>query len=433
MDIDSDISTVLASLRLENEANGEVVNFLYQFEDYYERKLWHQLTLSLEQFFYYTPEVTPQLKQKVFELFVLQFAKYLNPMKVVDFALGTYSDNPSKAVETLDGLRQNVEKEIRYANFKLNVGSEEEKVQAEKEVSLIIKANDAINYIDLNRARYLLQRGEIAEVEDILDKLATRYEIGSLGHVAVVDTITYGGKTAVSEPNQKVAAAYYYTKYEFFKLKKDFNQTYRSGLLYLSLVDASTLTHDQKLSLCYDLAMSALLGDKIYNFGELILHEILTLIQGNHYQWLYDLVWSLNEGDKTSFLPQLATAFGKLPELKLAEQFLVQKVTIMSLMELISQKAVISNKILLFDEIANATAIDIDQVELLVMKCFSLDLIRGTIDQAQQQLYVTWLQPRVLNLNQVKVLYNHLVNWDTQVDKLAKDVYKNGGAIWAEN
>ena len=431
MDTDSDISTVLASLRLENETNGDIVNILYQFEDYYERKLWHQLTLALEEFFFLTPEATPQLKCKVYDLFVLQFANKLNPIKVVEFALCAYGDHPKQMLEKLLELRQLVEKEIRVAHYKPQ-GSDEENERNEREMVATIEATDAINYIDLNRARYQLKLGDIDDAEAVLDKLAGRYDIGN-GAVAVVDTATRGGKTAVLDPNQRVAAAYYYTKYELHKLKKNYNETYRAGLLYLLSVDGTTLTPDQKVAICYDLGVAALLGDKIYNFGELILHEILSLIKDNQYAWLYDLIVTLNQGNKPQFLHQLQASFPQLPLLKSHEEFLVRKITIMSLMELISQQAATSNKSLLFDAIARFTDIKQDQVELLIIKCFALDLIRGQIDQVNRMLHVTWLQPRVLDLNQVKVLYNHLLNWDSHVELLARDVYANGGAIWAEN
>lgn len=41
------------------------------------------------------------------------------------------------------------------------------------------------------------------------------------------------------------------------------------------------------------------------------------------------------------------------------------------------------------------------QVELLVMKALSLDLVKGTIDQVDQKVQITWVQPRVLDKEQV--------------------------------
>jgi len=45
------------------------------------------------------------------------------------------------------------------------------------------------------------------------------------------------------------------------------------------------------------------------------------------------------------------------------------------------------------------------------MRAFSLKLIKGSIDQVEQSVNVTWVQPRVLALEQISVMEQRLKDW----------------------
>jgi hypothetical protein len=56
------------------------------------------------------------------------------------------------------------------------------------------------------------------------------------------------------------------------------------------------------------LSIAALLGEKIYNFGELLLHPILDQLKTPEGTWLRELLFAMNSGDLDAFgklLPQL--------------------------------------------------------------------------------------------------------------------------------
>lgn len=403
MAIDNDVSTVLSTLRLETESS-DLIHIIYQLEDFYERKLWNQLTLALEELYSFPESKNNGFRSKIFTQFLSTFQKNLNPIKIVDFLLQSFEE-PQQCLDQLQVLKTSMVAELtkKLSSRKLDNLDE------------IINNEDFIVYINLQIARYSLLLNDLSQAEDILESLTSKFE-----------------STLQNEYSSQINAAYYLTRCQYYKIHQNYNKFYTNGLLYLSSIE-TPLFPEEKEAFCYDLCVAALLGDKIYNFGELILHDILTSISSadSKYYWLYNLIQYLNAGNLAKFDQCIADCKAKTPLLAHHQEFLHQKIVIMSLLELISVKLTTS-KLLLFKEISSVTGTPEDDVEFLIIKCFSLNLIKGSINQIDQVLLVTWLQPRILNLDQVKTLYDHLVDWDSRVEKLAIDVHKNGGTVWAD-
>ena len=72
------------------------------------------------------------------------------------------------------------------------------------------------------------------------------------------------------------------------------------------------MSSEERLLRAHDLGISALLGDTIYNFGELLLHPILEALRQpveeiatqqrvNKNAWLRDLLFAFNRGDLAKF------------------------------------------------------------------------------------------------------------------------------------
>jgi len=49
------------------------------------------------------------------------------------------------------------------------------------------------------------------------------------------------------------------------------------------------------------------------------------------------------------------------------------------------------------------------------MKALSLGLIKGRIDQTQQNVAISWVQPRVLNTQQIDTMQKKLGEWSHSV------------------
>ncbi len=64
-----------------------------------------------------------------------------------------------------------------------------------------------------------------------------------------------------------------------------------------------------------------------------------------------------------------------------------------------------------FSSIAKIAKLPTDDVELLVMKAMSLGLLKGKIDEVNQLVSIEWVQPRVLDKNQVAKLKERVDKW----------------------
>lgn len=51
------------------------------------------------------------------------------------------------------------------------------------------------------------------------------------------------------------------------------------------------------------------------------------------------------------------------------------------------------------------------------MKALSLGLIKGSIDEVEQIVHVTWVQPKVLDHQQIAVIVNQLTSWSERVQR----------------
>ena len=79
-----------------------------------------------------------------------------------------------------------------------------------------------------------------------------------------------------------------------------------------------------------------------------------------------------------------------------------------------------TNRQLTFDEIAREAQLPVLDVEMLVMKALSLGLVRGSIDQVDQKVHMTWVQPRVLDKDQIKTMQKKLELWCGDVREMEK-------------
>ncbi|KAI8627503.1 hypothetical protein F5Y19DRAFT_168464 [Xylariaceae sp. FL1651] len=379
MNVDT-IADFLADQR--DQAPEELQPLVIQFEDYWERKLWHQLTDLLIEFFA-NPKSEPQRLQ-FYKVFISKFADKINQLKLVDLGL-------KAATQCRDGQER--------LTFLTDLAK---KVDNENSQDAFVYATVAVARAELQLRDAESSRRDLDKAEKILDSFDS------------VET--------------KVHAAFYQVNADYYKANAEFASYYRNALLYLACIDLSTLSSDERKARAYDLGIAALVSDSIYNFGELLLHPILDALSGD-LAWLRELLIAFNRGDLAAYdvLSGHIASNGLLQD---HEDEIRQKIYLAALTESVFRRPP-HERAMTFSTIAADTKVRHNEIEHLVMKALSLGLVRGTIDQVDELVNFTWVQPRILDMSQIASMSQRLGEWGENVNKLGNWIEATGQDIWA--
>lgn len=200
-----------------------------------------------------------------------------------------------------------------------------------------------------------------------------------------------------------------------------FAEYYRHALLYLASIKVESLSPAEAQERAHDLCVAALLSDSLYNFGELLTHPILKCLDGHPMAPLKQLLLAFNAGDHEAF-EQATTFINQHPGLKVHKDGLRQKICLMSLVEAFFRQLKSSRSITLAS-ISTATRVPQEQAEFLVMKALSLKLIRGVLCQPEGVFRIEWVQPRVLDRQQVEELLVGVEAWRRRVQETSNLVH----------
>jgi len=201
---------------------------------------------------------------------------------------------------------------------------------------------------------------------------------------------------------------------------------YKSALQYLSfnsLLLNSQITPSQRIELAHDVCIAAIVSEEVFNFGEVLAQGIIQELKNSkENQWLLELIISLDQGNVDNFnniLMKNRTTFEKNPTLMVSKEIMKQKIALCCLMKIVFNRPPHLRDVS-FVEISKETHLPLEQVEWLIMRAFAKNLMKGTMNQTTETLHVTWLQPRVLNDDQIKVLDSKLISWMEKINETLK-------------
>ncbi|BBH02790.1 Proteasome component domain protein [Prunus dulcis] len=345
----------LESLR---NAHPELSDWYNSLADLYQKKLWHQLTLKLEQFVALAVFQAGDALIQLYHNFITDFETKINLLKLAHFAVIVSRQYPEKeaAINYLEGVI--------------------EKLQATREQRI----EEPILYIKMQIAIFKLEQEDQKECKKLLED----------------------GKSTLDSMTDIDPS-----------FRQEFAEFYKSALLYLAYTSVESLSESFKLDLAFDLSLSALLGDNIYNFGELLAHPIIKSLLGTKVEWLYYILQAFNSGDLVRYQELCRVhnaALRAQPALVENEKKLLEKINILCLMEIIFSRPS-EDRTIPLSIIAERTKLSVEDVEHLLVKSLSVHLIEGIIDQVEETVHVSWVQPRVLGIPQIKSLRDRLDGW----------------------
>ena len=387
MDI-NDVNVPNDSFKLIQNLSNKYPNLKSLFDDMdsnLNRRLWFQVSENL-----ISLSSKPELQQSkdLIELYnglVFFIEPTLNPMKYLEFIknmLNNYKDNMSDGLTFIENIEN---------NHKTYKGEEK----------IFIKIIKGFCYLDLNK---------MYELEDIVKN--TEQDFSSN---IEIDTSLY--------------AQYYKLSSLYYEKKEDYDNFYNNSFQYLAY--ETKLSNEDKLDICYKMCSSMLIGEKLYNFAELIEKDFFKLMQGTKYEWISNLILSFNSAKVDQFesmISQNKKLIEENPILKGKSDFLPIKIRIAALLELIFQKNK-TERTLTFDEICKVCHTDEDKIEYLSMKALSHGLIKGYIDQVEKKLIVNWIQPKYLDREKISLIQERFTSWIDKAQKVLGDLQENAAAL----
>ncbi|OWF44717.1 26S proteasome non-ATPase regulatory subunit 13 [Mizuhopecten yessoensis] len=355
----------------QRKTTGDLATDWGQLEEFYNKKLWHQLTLKLLEFVKNPIFTKGDGLIRMYENFLADFEHRINPLALVELVIYVVRQitDPKNAIEFLEKVTEKVK------------GTDTARV-----LCLTTMGTIRLKMKDLETTKTLIE-----ECRDILEK---------------IDGIT------------TVHGRFYELSSNYHKLMGNHAEYYKEALRYLGCTTLDEIPSAEQVERSFNLALAALLGQGVYNFGELLAHPILESLKASDKSWLVDLMFAFNSGDiakfeeyKSKWVTQADLAANEIP--------LRQKISLLCLMEMTFKRPA-TNRQLTFKEIADETRLPENEIELLVMKALSLGLVKGSIDEVDQKVHMTWVQPRVLDLQQVSTMQKRLEQWCEDVTQMER-------------
>lgn len=365
----TNVSKYLAEQK--KSTNKELADEWGRMEDLYNEKLWNELSIKISTFIKHPAIQNEESLLGIYTNFLSSFEMKINPYGLVEILtiVVAFISDKSEAVAFLGRLTQKVK-----------------------------QSDESVWYCRVQQGQiYLEHLNNLEETKKIIEELKEVLE--ESGNVTPVH-----GK-------------YFLLASNYYRRVGNYTDYYRCGLQFLgcSIDEYPKAEWPQQ---AFFLGLAALMGEGIYNIGELLIHPILESLKNTENEWLIQLLNAFNKGDIITF-EKMKPQWGKIPDLLAQEDRLRKKIALLCLMEMTFSRPA-DKRSIRFDEIAAETKLPLNEVEILVMTGLAQGLVRGSIDEVAGVVNFSWVQPRVLNRQQVANMANTIDVWMQSITTMEK-------------
>lgn len=364
----------------KKSGNKEVADEWGRLEELYNEKLWNELTIRLLTFVKHPALQNEASLMPLYKEFLSSFESKINPYGLVEILtiVVSFISDKNEAVQFLERL-------------------------AEK-----VKINDqSVWYCRVQQGQiYLEHLHNLDATKKIIEELKEVLE--ESGNVTPVH-----GK-------------YFLLASNYYRRVGNYSDYYRCGLQFLGC-SLDEYPREEWPQQAFFLGLAALLGDGIYNIGELLIHPILESLQNTENEWLIQLLNAFNKGDIPTF-EQMKPKWGSIPDLLAQEVKLRKKISLLCLMEMTFSRPA-DKRSIRFEEIAAETKLPLNEVEILIMTGLAQGLLRGSIDEVAGVVNFSWVQPRVLNRHSVATMANTIDVWMQSITSMEKLIENRANEI----
>uniref|UniRef100_A0A7S4ADL7 PCI domain-containing protein n=1 Tax=Pseudo-nitzschia australis TaxID=44445 RepID=A0A7S4ADL7_9STRA len=392
-------------------------NYYGKIESYCRQKLWHQLTVIVLEFVSddhksVTLRATEGQKSNTFlglySKVVSVVAKKINQLSLARIAAAVaFCSLEDGSTTSLD------ESKKRLQDLLDKLEQESSNQNNNNNTAAVLYLQSKISLLDLQADNNDSSESDNDTKKEKLDKIYTVIkENGPLLKQLVSDT-----PEAVI-----VNSAHYETSMTYYKIVGPPEAFYNEAVDYLNYYQpkegdaAATDTKSQTLAI--DLCLAALTGEGVYNLGQVVSNPILKVLEQTPQAWLVDLLRACARGNVKDFKKLCQETYpaqiASQPALVNMGTQMQEKITLLGLIELVFAKPA-TERNLAFAEIAEGLEIPLEQVEWVIMRAFSVNLMEGIMDQVEESVHVTWILPRALSAEQMTDLAGKFGTWAVQV------------------